>query len=203
MISRLRGLLIEKQPPLLVVDVQGVGYEVFAPMSTFYNLPEINAEISLLTHLSIREDAHVLYGFLNESERGLFRDLIRVSGIGPKLALSILSSMELSMFVQYVNNNDTARLIRIPGVGKKMAERLVVEMRDRLKNWNTTNNTAPSPTTTSSTLTLGIATPIEDAISALIALGYKPQDATRWVQAVTEEGLTSEVLIRRALQSAL
>ena len=203
MISRLRGLLIEKQPPLLVVDVQGVGYEVFAPMSTFYNLPEVNTEISLLTHLSIREDAHVLYGFLNESERGLFRDLIRVSGFGPKLALSILSSMELSMFVQCVNNNDTARLIRIPGVGKKMAERLVVEMRDRLKNWNTTNNTTPSPTTTSSTLTLGIATPIEDAISALIALGYKPQDATRWVQAVTEEGLTSEVLIRRALQSAL
>jgi Holliday junction DNA helicase RuvA len=205
MISRLRGLLIEKQPPLLVVDVQGVGYEVFAPMSTFYNLPEINTEISLLTHLSIREDAHVLYGFLNESERGLFRDLIRVSGIGPKLALSILSSMELAVFVQCVNDNDTARLIRIPGVGKKMAERLVVEMRDRLKNWQTSTNLPSSTTTTptSSSLTAGLTSPVEDAISALIALGYKPSDATRWVRAVSEEGVSSEVLIRRALQSAL
>jgi holliday junction DNA helicase RuvA len=204
MISRLRGLLIEKQPPLLVVDVQGVGYEVFAPMSTFYNLPSVNTEISLLTHFSVREDAHVIYGFLNESERGLFRDLIRVSGIGPKLALSILSSMELPTFVQCINNKDTARLIRIPGVGKKMAERLVVEMRDRLKNWEITNSTSNStPTTKPTTLTQGIATPVEDAISALIALGYKPQDATQWVQAVAEEGLSSEVLIRRALQSAL
>jgi Holliday junction DNA helicase RuvA len=206
MISRLRGLLIEKQPPLLVIDVQGVGYEVFAPMSTFYNLSEINTEISLLTHLSIREDAHVLYGFLNESERGLFRDLIRVSGIGPKLALSILSSMELAVFVQCVNDNDTARLIRIPGVGKKMAERLVVEMRDRLKNWQTSTS-IPSSTTTStptpSSLTQGLTSPIEDAISALIALGYKPSDATRWVRAVSEEGVSSEVLIRRALQAAL
>ncbi len=201
MISRLRGLLIEKQPPQLVIDVQGVGYEVFAPMSTFYNLPEINAEVSLLTHLSVREDAHVLYGFLNESERGLFRDLIRVSGIGPKLALSILSSMELPTFVQSVHNNDTAKLIRIPGVGKKMAERLVVEMRDRLKSWNTSPTTSSAPA--SNPLTQGIISPVDDAISALIALGYKPADASRWVHAVAEEGLSSEVLIRRALQSAL
>jgi Holliday junction DNA helicase RuvA len=202
MISRLRGLLIEKQPPLLVLDVQGVGYEVFAPMSTFYNLPEINTEVSLLTHFSVREDAHVLYGFLNESERGLFRDLIRVSGIGPKLALSILSSMELPTFVQCIHNNDTAKLIRIPGVGKKMAERLVVEMRDRLKSWNTSTS-IPSATTPSSSLTQGMISPVDDAISALIALGYKPADASRWVHAVAEEGLSSEVLIRRALQSAL
>ena len=199
MIGRLHGLLIEKLPPLLVMDIQGVGYEVFAPMSTFYNLPEINSEVTLLTHFSVREDAHVLYGFLNESERTLFRDLIRVSGIGPKLALSILSSMELATFVQCIHNNDTTRLIRIPGVGKKMAERLVVEMRDRLQNWNTT----PSPKTTSATLVQDITSPVDDAISALIALGYKPNDASRWVHAVAEEGLTSEVLIRRALQSAL
>jgi len=201
MISRLRGLLLEKQPPLLVIDVQGVGYEVFAPMSTFYNLPEVNTEISLLTHLNIRDDAHILYGFLNESERGLFRDLIRVSGIGPKLALSILSSMELATFVQCVHNNDLSRLTRIPGVGKKMAERLVVEMRDRLKNWSASPTS--SPTTPISTLTQDITSPIEDAISALIALGYKPQDATRWVRAIAEDDLSSEVLIRRALQSAL
>jgi len=199
MISRLRGLLIEKQPPLLVIEVQGVGYEVSAPMSTFYNLPEINSEVILLTHLSVREDAHVLYGFLNESERTLFRALIRVSGIGPKLGLSILSSMELATFVQCIRNSDTARLIRIPGVGKKMAERLVVEMRDKLQDWDTST----SPTTVSSVLVQGITSPVEDAISALIALGYKPNDASRWVHAVAEDGLTSEILIRRALQAAL
>jgi len=195
MISRLRGLLIEKQAPSLVVDVQGVGYEVLAPMSTFYNLPDINSEVSLLTHLSVREDAHVLYGFLTESERSLFRDLIRVSGVGPKLSLSIISSMELAIFAQCINQNDTKRLIKIPGVGKKMAERLVVEMRDRLSSVKTTSTTSP--------VTKDIATPVEDAISALIALGYKPADARSWVQAVAEDGLTSEVLIRRALQSAL
>ncbi len=200
MISRLRGLLIEKQPPLLVVEVQGVGYEVSAPMSTFYNLPEINSEVILLTHLSVREDAHVLYGFLNESERVLFRALIRVSGIGPKLGLSILSSMELATFVQCIRNSDTARLIRIPGVGKKMADRLVVEMRDRLQNSDT--STAPS-STISPALVQSITSPVDDAISALIALGYKSNDASRWVHSIAEDGLTSEVLIRRALQSAL
>jgi Holliday junction DNA helicase RuvA len=199
MISRLRGLLIEKQAPSLVVDVQGVGYEVLAPMSTFYNLPELNSEVSLLTHLSVREDAHVLYGFLTESERSLFRDLIRVSGVGPKLSLSIISSMELAIFAQCINQNDTKRLIKIPGVGKKMAERLVVEMRDRLTNLESSVKT----TSTTTPLTKDIATPVEDAISALIALGYKPADARRWVQAVAEDGLTSEVLIRKALQSAL
>ncbi|MCK5523139.1 MAG: Holliday junction branch migration protein RuvA [Thiomargarita sp.] len=196
MISRLRGLLIEKKPPLLVIDVQGVGYEVFAPMSSFYNLPEVNTEISLLTHLSIREDAHVLYGFLKESERSLFRELIRISGVGPKLALSILSSMELTTFVQYIQNNDIARLKRIPGVGKKTAERLIIEMRDSLEKQHITAS-PPTP------LTQNIITPVDDAISALIALGYKPADASRWVHGVAEEGLTSEVLIRRALQSAL
>lgn len=199
MISRLRGVLIEKQPPLLVIDVQGVGYEVLAPMPTFYNLPEIKNEISLLTHFVVREDAQILYGFINESDRSLFRDLIRVSGVGPKLALSILSSMELPTFVQCIHENNTGRLIRIPGVGKKMAERLVIEMRDRLKNWQTTTLT-PS---TAPLITQGITTPVEDAISALVSLGYKPTDARRWVQGVAEEGLTSEVLIRRALQSAL
>ncbi len=198
MISQLRGILIEKQPPLLVIDVQGVGYEVLAPMPTFYNLPEIKNEISLLTHFVVREDAQILYGFINESDRSLFRDLIRVSGVGPKLALSILSSMELPTFVQCIHENNTGRLIRIPGVGKKMAERLVIEMRDRLKNLQTT----PAPST-APLITHGVTTPFEDAISALVSLGYKPTDARRWVQSVAEEGLTSEILIRRALQAAL
>lgn len=198
MISQLRGILIEKQPPLLVIDVQGVGYEVLAPMPTFYNLPEIKNEISLLTHFVVREDAQILYGFINESDRSLFRDLIRVGGVGPKLALSILSSMELPTFVQCIHENNTGRLIRIPGVGKKMADRLVIEMRDRLKNLQTT----PAPST-APLITHGVTTPVEDAISALVSLGYKPTDARRWVQGVAEEGLSSEILIRRALQAAL
>lgn len=197
MITSLRGIILEKQAPLLVIEVNGVGYEILAPMSTFYNLPELNAEIKLLTHLSIREDAHVLYGFLTASERELFRNLIRITGVGPKLALSILSSMELNMFIQCINNNDITQLKRIPGVGKKTAERLIIEMRDYLQN-DATPNLISQPT-----LSVGANTPLEDAISALIALGYKPNDASRWVNAIAEEGMTSEILIRRALQSAL
>ncbi len=199
MITSLRGIILEKQAPLLVIEVNGVGYEVLAPMSTFYNLPELNTEIKLLTHLSIREDAHVLYGFLVESERKLFRNLIRITGVGPKLALSILSSMELNIFIQCINNNDITQLKRIPGVGKKTAERLVIEMRDYLQN----SGISKSNSTPIATLTTIINTPIEDAISALIVLGYKPNDASHWVNAIAEEGMTSEILIRRALQSAL
>ncbi|NJO16253.1 MAG: Holliday junction branch migration protein RuvA [Thioploca sp.] len=199
MINHLHGLLVEKQPPLLVIDVQGVGYELLAPLSTFERLPDLNQTVKLLTHLSMREDTQVLYGFSNDAERSLFRTLIRVNGVGPKLALSILSTMDLTSFVQCVHDNNIQRLTRIPGVGKKTAERLIVEMRDRLANWST-NQPA---TTTTSLRTLGIISPVDDAISALIALGYKPQEASRWVQAVAEEGLTSEILIRRALQSAV
>lgn len=198
MINHLHGLLVEKQPPLLVIDVQGVGYEVLAPLSTFERLPDLNQTVKLLTHLSMREDTQVLYGFSNDAERSLFRTLIRVNGVGPKLALSILSTMDLTSFVQCVHDNNIQRLTRIPGVGKKTAERLVIEMRDRLVNWPTNQSS-----TTTSPRTLGIISPVDDAISALIALGYKPQEASRWVHAVAEEGLTSEALIRRALQSAV
>jgi Holliday junction DNA helicase RuvA len=199
MINHLHGLLVEKQPPLLVIDVQGVGYEILAPLSTFERLPDLNQSVKLLTHLSVREDTQVLYGFSNDAERSLFRTLIRVNGVGPKLALSILSTMDLSSFVQCVHDNNIQRLTRIPGVGKKTAERLIIEMRDRLVSWSANQPTA----TTVSPHPLGIISPVDDAISALIALGYKPQEASRWVHAVAEEGLTSEVLIRRALQSAL
>jgi Holliday junction DNA helicase RuvA len=198
MISRLRGLLIEKHPPGLLLEVQGVGYEIEAPMSTFYHLPELNSEVILLTHLSIREDAHILYGFLSEEERSLFRTLIRISGIGPKLALNILSAMEGPTFTQCIQQGDAVKLTRIPGVGKKMAERLIVEMRDRLGHLLI--NVIPS---SASRLTQGVTSPVDDAISALIALGYRPQEASRWVHAVKEEGLCSEMLIRRALQATL
>ncbi len=198
MISRLRGLLIEKQAPLIVIEVQGVGYEIFVPMSTFYQLPELNQSVTLLTHLIVREDAHTLYGFSTEAERQLFRDLIRVNGVGPKLALSILSTMELTTFVQAVKSNDTKHLLRIPGVGKKTAERLVIEMRDRLEHF------AINPATSSTTTPRGtVISPLDDAISVLIALGYKPQEASSLVYSVKQDGLTSEELIRRALQAAL
>ncbi len=199
MISRLRGLLIEKQPPYLLLEVQGVGYELECPMSTFYHLPELQTEVILLTHLSIREDAHILYGFISKEERELFRTFIRINGIGPKLALNLLSAMELPTLILCIQQGDMAKLTRIPGVGKKMAERLVVELRDRLGH---SLLTSPLPTS-GSRLTQGVISPVEDAISALIALGYKPQEASRWVHAVKEEGLTSEVLIRRALQATL
>ncbi|HHB92783.1 MAG TPA: Holliday junction branch migration protein RuvA [Thioploca sp.] len=198
MISSLRGIILEKQAPILVIEVNGVGYEISAPMSTFYNLPDINNEVKLLTHLSIRDDAHVLYGFLLASERELFRNLIRITGVGPKLALSILSSMELNSFMQCIHDNDITQLKRIPGVGKKTAERLVIEMRDYLTKTDTINQNIKPITSITKTIN-----PIEDAISALIALGYKSNDASHLVNAVAEEGMTSEILIRRALKSAL
>ncbi|MDM8566633.1 Holliday junction branch migration protein RuvA [Candidatus Halobeggiatoa sp. HSG11] len=199
MISSLRGIIIEKQAPLLVIEVNGVGYEISAPMSTFYNLPELNSEVKLLTHLSIRDDAHVLYGFLIASERELFRSLIRINGVGPKLALSILSSMELNAFIQCIHDNDITQLKRIPGIGKKTAERLVIEMRDYLK----TDDVSIPNSKPINNLTPKSITPIEEAISALIALGYKPNDASRWVKSIAKDDMNSEDLIRRALQSAL
>ena len=198
MITHLHGTLIEKQPPSLVIDVRGVGYEVEAPMSTFYHLPELNQEIKLLTHLVIREDAHILFGFGTEAERQMFRTLIRVNGVGPKLALSILSAMELETFIHCVQQGDLAKLIKIPGVGKKTAERLVIETRDRLAQ-----TTVQSTNSARQSLTQGVTSAADDAVSALVALGYKLQEASQLVNAIKEEGLSSEVLIRRALQKAL
>ncbi|HEY3644024.1 MAG TPA: Holliday junction branch migration protein RuvA [Gammaproteobacteria bacterium] len=192
MIGFLRGKLLRKQPPHLLVDVQGVGYEVEAPMSTFYDLPEVGSEIVLFTHLSIREDAHVLFGFGGEAERRLFRSLIKVNGVGPKLALTILSGISVDGFIRCVQDNDTAALTRLPGIGKKTAERLVVEMRDRLDDVG-----AP-------VLAAGVrANPRDEALGALVSLGYKPQEAAAMLRTIKEDGLSSEELIRRALQGAL
>src|SRR6188508_2465507 len=136
MIGLIRGIIIEKQPPQLVVDVQGVGYEIDAPMSTFYQLPEAGNEVRLYTHFVVREDAHHLYGFYTSEERHLFRTLLKVNGVGPRLALTILSSIAPPEFVHSILNNDTVTLVRLPGVGKKTAERLVIEMRDKLSDWH-------------------------------------------------------------------
>ncbi len=198
MIGRLHGVLLEKQPPQLLLDVGGVGYEISAPMTTFYELPETGNEITLHTHLAVREDAHVLYGFLREQDRLLFRTLIKVSGVGPKLALAILSGMSADEFAGCVQNGDSALLTRLPGVGKKTAERLVVELKDRLKDWQ--------GTTLSTDISTNRAAPasdaLKDAISALVSLGYKPQEASRMVSQLESDGLASEELIRLALKAA-
>lgn len=201
MIGQIRGIILEKQHPQLLMDVQGIGYEIDAPMSTFYKLPEIGQEVCLFTHFVVREDAHHLYGFYTRDERLLFRALLKVNGVGPRLALTILSSTTPEEFVHCVLNNDTASLVRLPGIGKKTAERLVIEMRDRLSDWY---QAAPSehavPIKRDSH---GRHQILQDAISALITLGYKQHEATRVVTKIDDGGAMSEELIRRALREMM
>ena len=199
MIGFLRGRIMQKQPPGLTLDVQGVGYELEASMNTFYSLPETGEEIQLLTHLIVREDAHLLFGFADEDERHVFRALIRVSGVGAKMALTILSGIEAGDFRQCIEAGDAERLTRLPGVGKKTAERLIVEMRDRLKDWQGASATGGDRVNRS----LKAADPVNEALSALIALGYKPQEASRLVHAVAADDMDSETLIRAALRASV
>ncbi len=199
MIGRLRGVLIEKKPPGLLIDVGGVGYELEAPMSTFYQLPELQQPVTLFTHLTVREDAHLLFGFVTEGERRLFRTLLKVNGVGSRLALTILSGSSVDEFAQCINAGDVQRLIRLPGVGKKTAERLIVEMRDRLADWTS----GLTEIALSVPLHTPEADPVADALSGMIALGYKPQEASRFVHAVTTAGLSSERIIREALKLAV
>jgi len=201
MIGRLRGEIVYKQAPRLMVDVNGVGYELDAPMSTFYDLPEPGQPVVLYTHLAIRDDAHVLYGFARESERTLFRALLKVSGVGAKMALAILSGMSADEFARSVQAGDTATLVRLPGIGKKTAERLIIEMRDRLDKLDIV---APlsSVAATSDHLVTPASDPASEAADALIALGYKPQEVSRMVRGVNAEGLSSEEIIRAALKAA-
>ncbi len=197
MIGLLRGRLLDKQPPTLLLDVQGVGYEIDVPMTTFYDLPAVGHDITLYTHLAVREDAHTLYGFLRLSDRTLFRHLLRVNGVGARLALGILSGMAAGQFIACVQAGDTHALIRLPGIGKKTAERLIIELRDRLSA--ETGMGAVTPGTT----TAPVASPVEDAVSALVGLGYKPLEASRMVRAVNVKDLSSEEIIRHALQSVV
>lgn len=200
MIGFLRGVLRDKQPPALMIEVQGVGYEVEAPMTTFYELPAVGESVTLFTHLAVREDAHTLYGFSKQSDRKLFRALIKVNGVGARMALTILSGMDASLFAHCVQASDTAALVKLPGVGKKTAERLVVEMRDRLTDWQ-----VPPAGASSSAAAPGpdVANPVEEAVSALVALGYKPQEASRMVRAVDSSDLGTEDIIRAALQTTV
>ena len=201
MIGRIHGKLLLKHAPSLLVDVGGVGYELEAPMTTFYQLPEVGSEITLHTHLLVREDAHLLYGFASEQERLMFRSLIKVSGVGAKLALALLSGMAAEEFAQTVQHNDIARLTRVPGVGKKTAERLIVEMRDRLPALGLEGTDRETVTAASANTGVGQSNAVKDAISALIALGYKPQEASRMVNAVDSADKPSEDIIRQALKS--
>ncbi len=200
MIGQLRGIVLSKRPPHVLLDVHGVGYEIEAPMSTFYRLPDTGAETLLFTHLAVREDAHLLFGFASEGERRLFRTLLKVNGIGARLALGILSGMEVEMLVQCIQGGDVQRLVRLPGIGRKTAERLVVEMRDRLADWEA-GIAAAAPA--EGRPVDGPAQAADEAISALIALGYKPQEASRFVHGVAQDGMRSEDIIREALKASI
>lgn len=206
MIGRLRGELLEKHPPQMLIDVNGVGYEVEASMNTFYRLPELGRQVTLFTHFVVREDAQLLYGFADREERLLFRTLIKVNGVGPKLALTILSGISTNEFVRSVHDQDTAALVRLPGVGKKTAERLIVEMKDKLTDLQVVDfgefqlSGGGDPEAAAAVATDYRA----EAESALVALGYKPVQATKAIaqaEKLLGAGASSEDLIRQSLKS--
>ncbi len=205
MIGRLRGLVVWKQAPQLLIDVNGVGYEVEATMNTFYTLPLDAAEVILYTHLVVREDAQLLYGFASEAERAMFRGLIKINGVGAKMALTILSGMSIDDFACCIREGDAATLTRLPGVGKKTAERLIIEMRDRLDKLitNVGNTSVGQSTIDAAAVTSPRQDTVGDAVSALVALGYKAAEASRMVRAVESKGLDSEAIIRAALQATV
>ncbi|MCV2885550.1 Holliday junction branch migration protein RuvA [Aestuariibacter sp. AA17] len=204
MIGRIRGTLIEKTPPEIVIEASGVGYEIQLPMTSFYNLPTVGEEATIFTHFIVREDAQLLFGFADKGARALFRELIKVNGVGPKLALTILSGMSAEQFVQCVSHDDVSGLVKLPGVGKKTAERLVVEMRDRLKKFTISGTESDLPIMQEqeqgSTFVMADDAR-EEALSALVALGYKPQQASKMVQSVFKDDMSSEALIRESLRS--
>ena len=202
MIGQIRGILIEKKPPEILVDVGGITYEIQVPMSSLYQLPDVGQEVVLHTHFVVRDDAQLLYGFCHTKDKTLFRSLIRVNGVGPRMALVILSGMEPDEFVRVVRNNDVTAMVNMPGIGKKTAERLIVEMRDRLSEWQASEGADSAPETQDSASTVKVFS--KDAEAALIGLGYKPQQAARAIAQVLKDNLEitdSEDLIRLSLKS--
>ena len=197
MIGFLKGQLLQKQPPFLLLDVNGVGYEVEAPMSTFYDLSnETGAtEVALYIHLVVREDAQLLYGFSDQNQRQLFRNLLKINGVGPRVALAILSTLTTSEFIICIQHEDTVTLTRVPGIGKKTAERIIIDMRDRVEALEGKGLSAGLPRKPSDQ-----DNPVQDAVGALIALGYKPAEASRAVQSVRDQSEKRDDLIRNALQ---
>ena len=200
MIGFLRGKLLHKQPPFLLVDVGGVGYELEAPMSTFYVLPDELAEVALYAHLVVRQDAQLLYGFSDQEQRQLFRSLLRINGVGARVALAILSTFSTREFIQCIHNEDAAVLTRVPGVGKKTAERMIIDMRDRIDAATYSGDAARDAESNRARGDDAAGNPVQDAIGALIALGYKANEAHRMVSAVKQPEAQREELIRNALQ---
>ncbi|MBL6750713.1 MAG: Holliday junction branch migration protein RuvA [Nevskia sp.] len=194
MIGRLSGLLLLKQPPQLLLDVNGVGYEVEAPLSTFFRLPAAGQAVTLHTHLVVREDAQLLFGFATVAEKALFRQLIKVSGVGPKVALAVLSGISVEDFWGAVRSGETGRLVKLPGIGKKTAERLLVEMRDKADGGTADFPSAPSAVP---------ASPLAEARAALAALGYKPAEVQRLTETMKADGMSTEAIIQEALKRAL
>ncbi|PCJ27799.1 MAG: Holliday junction branch migration protein RuvA [SAR86 cluster bacterium] len=197
MIGRIRGVLVGKNPPEIQIDVSGITYEIQVPMSTAYKLPDIGQELVLHTHFVVREDAQLLYGFFDVKDKTMFRSLIKVNGVGPKMALGILSGMEADDFVRTVRANDINALVKMPGIGKKTAERLLIEMRDRLGDWDVPNSATTESGSSPSFMS-------KDAETALISLGYKPQQAAHAIAQVMKNNPDigdSEELIRQALKS--
>jgi len=202
-IGRLRGILIEKHPPEILLEAGGVGYELQLPMTCFYELPAVGQEVCLYTHFVVREDAQLLYGFISKQARSLFRELLKANGVGPKLALAILSGMSASQLIGCIERDDISSLIKLPGVGRKTAERLVLEMKDRLKGWG--EGALFTPFTDAATCQPDVVVnPVgveDEAISALVALGYKPQQASQVVNRVLQPAMSVESLIREALRA--
>ena len=198
MISRLTGILAAKRAPQILIDCNGVGYEADVSMTTYYQLPEVGEQISIWTHLLVKDDSHSLIGFTGEQERKLFRQLIRINGVGPKMALTILSGIDDQQFALCVANNDVAMLTRLPGVGKKTAERLIIEMRDKIE--------ALLGDMPAQQVTAGGHSIVSEAIEALQALGYKPADAEQMIGRVQQQGETlssASQLIKKALQATV
>lgn len=204
MIGRLSGILLEKQPPEILLDVQGVGYELLLPMTSFYNLPEVGQTTTLFTHFVVREDAHLLFGFSHKQDRTLFRELIKTNGVGPKLALAILSAMSVEEFAYAIEREELSKLVKIPGVGKKTAERLLVELKGKFKGVKQADFFIESSHISKpNQIEQTVEAPIDDAVAALVALGYKPAEAEKMVKKVAKADLSSEQLIREALKAAL
>src|SRR5690554_4630221 len=203
MIGRLQGILAAKQPPELLIDVQGVGYEVQVPMTCFYDLPELGKPVTLWTHFVVREDAQLLFGFNTLDERALFRQLIKAQGVGPKMALGIMSSLSASQFINSVQQGDLTTLVKIPGVGKKTAERLLVEMRDRLKDFGGADMNTGLPGVVAAAPVAVAVSARDEALSALVTLGYKESVAQTMLKKVSTDGMSAEELIRAALKSML
>ena len=195
MIGRLHGVLMRKEPPAILVDVAGVGYELESPITAFYELPAVGEKVTLYTHVVVREDAHLLYGFVREAQRRLFRELLKVNGVGPRVALAVLSGLTDEDFTRCVAEEDIDRLTKVPGIGRKTAERLIIEMRDKLPTVAVATSTAatesglPAP-----------GDPVSEAVSALVSLGYKPNEASRAVRGIPTQGLNAEEIIRQALK---